>query len=172
MINSFGSYVDGCARLDVPELRTGNLVNLLIPCLFYACRVQGLHLGQKPFLASAIDANKSDRLLARFCNGAYLIWSSIPHGKLLRCKHRVGLVEVSVGDHTFHKSWGRIGLVLEIIGQHGGSEADIGLNIWKQPKMEVWDSERQTNQKDAGVGRSQSQPGMTSQIAFRRFWGL
>lgn len=154
MINSYGSCVNGCPRLDVRELRTRNLVNLANPFLAYS-----MLAGFKAYIWDGSDSwclplirIKGVDYLPSFAMVLTPFGPEYRMENFLRSKHRIGLFEITVGDPTFHKSWGGTGLVLKNICRHRGLATDISLNLWKQPKIELWDSRRRTIESKGGWG--------------------
>lgn len=55
----------------------------------------------------------------------------------LRIGSTTSLIDLKVGDQTFHSSWGGLGLQFQNIASWNGCSADVDVDIWKQPELMV-----------------------------------
>ena len=66
----------------------------------------------------------------------------------LRVKTTVSLVDLHVGDQTFHKSWGGVGIDVQNVYEDESFSLDVNLHLWKQPALKL----RAGTQLESGGG--------------------
>ncbi|MBM4161831.1 MAG: hypothetical protein FJ217_12145 [Ignavibacteria bacterium] len=138
ILNRDNGYADpNNPHLTVRQLKSMAKLNLANPFVVFA-----MFAGLKTYLW---DGNRSTELpTLRFGEVDYLPvlragWT--PFGpdfhleNYLRFGNRVSLVEFKIGDQTFHKSWGGIGVGLRNMCSRGRFSADMHLDVWKQPAL-------------------------------------
>ena len=57
----------------------------------------------------------------------------------LKVKSRVVLLDLRIGDQTFYKSWGGIGVQVKNFYETNRFSFDVRLDVWKQPEIELGD---------------------------------
>ncbi|MBA7683084.1 hypothetical protein ES703_91440 [subsurface metagenome] len=55
----------------------------------------------------------------------------------LRVKNRVVRLDFRIGDQTFYKSWGGVGLLVKNFYETNRFSFDVRLDVWKQPEIEL-----------------------------------
>ncbi len=153
-INSHAGYSDVNNLLMNPEdLKKRNIINLANPFLFYALYTQlktyiwdGNLSGKLPmFRIKGIDYLPSFRMgLAPFGPEYHL-------ENYFRAKNTIFLLDLRIGDNTFYKSWGGIGLFVQNIYENKRFSLDTKFDIWKQPKIEIG-GEDSITLKGGGLG--------------------
>jgi len=153
-INSHAGYSDLSNLLMNPEdLKKRNIINLANPFLFYALYTQlktyiwdGNHSTKFPmFRIKGIDYLPSFRMgLAPFGPEYHL-------ENYFRARNTVFLIDLRIGDNTFYKSWGGIGLFFQNIYENKRFSLDGKLDIWKQPEIEIG-GENSITLKGGGLG--------------------
>jgi len=147
-----GFYSDNNLLMDVRELKTRNLVNLANPFLAY-CLLTG-------FKTYVWDGNSSMGFpmlhVGQTCYLPSLRMGLTPFGpeyhleNFFRAKDKVILIDLHVGDQTFHGFWGGIDLVVSNIRVHDRLSLDVNMDLWKQPGVEI--AHELTGLEGKGVG--------------------
>jgi len=140
LINSHAGYSDVNNLLMNPEdLKNRNMINLANPFLFYALYTQlktyiwdgNLSSKLPMFRIKGIDYLPSFRMgLAPFGPEYHL-------ENYFRAKNSVFLIDLRIGDNTFYKSWGGVGLFAQNLYENKRFSLDAKLDIWKQPEIEI-----------------------------------
>jgi hypothetical protein len=124
--------------MDAEDLKMRNKINLVDPFLLYAIFTE-----VKTYLWEG-DPQMSPPLI-RIGGVAYLPslrMGLTPFGpeyhleNFLRTDTRVALVDIRVGDGTFHSSWGGLGLLVQNVYGREDFSVDVNLDVWKQPEIE------------------------------------
>lgn len=124
--------------MDAGDLKSRNKINLANPFIWYAIVTE-----VKTYIWDGDPAMSLP--LLRIGGVAYLPslrMGLTPFGpeyhleNFLRTDTRVALVDIRVGDGTFHSSWGGIGLLVQNAYGREDFSVDVNLNVWKQPEIE------------------------------------
>jgi hypothetical protein len=139
ILNRHAGYANlDSLAMDVADLKRHNLVNLANPFVYISLVAQvralwdgrvstgptGIRIGAWRYLPSL----RMD--LTPF--GPEYHWDSY-----LQARDRVALLDIRVGDQTFHRGWGGAGLLLQNVYGRGRFSLDLDVNAWKQPRIEV-----------------------------------
>ena len=142
LLNNHAGYSDVNNLLMNPEdLRNRNMINLANPFLFYA-----LYTGLKGYIwygntstklpmisIKGIDYLPSFRMILAPFGPEYHLEN------YFLAKNTVFLLDLRIGDPTFYKSWGGIGLFAQNLYENKRFSLDAKLDIWKQPKIAIRD---------------------------------
>ncbi|MEJ2567403.1 MAG: hypothetical protein P8Z50_00760 [candidate division WOR-3 bacterium] len=140
LLNDHAGYSDlGNLLMDAEDIKNRNIINLADPFLFYALYTQlktyiwdGNLPGKLPMISiKGIDYLPSFRMgLAPFGPEYHL-------ENYFRLKNKVLLLDLRIGDPTFYKSWGGIGLFAHNVYENKRFSLDVKFDIWKQPGIEI-----------------------------------
>jgi hypothetical protein len=140
LLNSHAGYSDVDDLLMDPEnLNYRNITKLVNPFFFYA-----LYAGLRGYIW---DGNNSGKLqmfnikgidyLPSFCMELTPFGLEYHFENYVRAENTIFLLDLRIGDNTFNKSWGGIGLLALNIYENKRLSLDGKLDIWKQPKIEI-----------------------------------
>ncbi|MBN2362689.1 hypothetical protein JXL83_00995 [candidate division WOR-3 bacterium] len=138
ILNEVMGYSDPAVPLfTVEKLKSMSRLDMINPFVVFA-----LFIGLKTYLW---DGNVSSGFPAiRFGKIEYVpvVRTGLtPFGleyhleNYLSIGHRILLMDLRIGDHTFYKSWGGFGVVFRNIYSRDRFSADLNLDLWKQPDL-------------------------------------
>ncbi len=154
LINRHAGYSDvNNLLMDAENLKNRIMTNLADPFLFYALYAQlktyiwdGNHSTKLPmFRIKGIDYLPSFRMVLAPFGPEYHLEN------YFRAKNTVFLLDFRIGDNTFYKSWGGIGLFVQNLYENKRFSPDAKLDIWKQPEIEIG-GEDSITLKGGGLG--------------------
>jgi hypothetical protein len=124
---------------SMADLKRKDQMNLINPFVWIALFTQ--------FKSYLYDGNRTATLpMLRFGEIDYLPslrMSLTPFGpqyhveNYLRWRRTTSLIELRIGDQTFHKDWWGIGLLLQNIYEKKQFSFDLHLDVWRQPQLEI-----------------------------------
>lgn len=140
IINRHNGYTDyDNLPMDVKDLKSSTMIDVANPFLFYT-----LFTMMKTYLW---DGNNSTGFPMLNIKGVGYLPSLrtglTPFGleyhleNYLRFKNKVSLIDLRIGDRTFHKSWGGVGLLIQNMYGNERFSLDMNLDVWSQPEIEI-----------------------------------
>jgi hypothetical protein len=152
LLNDHAGYSDPDSLLmDIKDLKSSFLISLANPFLYYS-----LYAMVKTYLW---DGNISTGFPMLKIGGIEYLPSFriglAPFGleyhmeNFMKVKNRVIWVNFRLGDQTFYKSWGGVGLLIKNFYENERLSFDVRLDMWKQPEIELGDP---AISKGGGIG--------------------
>ncbi|TET45204.1 hypothetical protein E3J62_08130 [candidate division TA06 bacterium] len=140
IINRHNGYTDyDNLPMDVKDLKSRTMIDVANPFLFYT-----LFTIMKTYFW---DGNNSTGLPMPNIKGVGYIPSLrtglTPFGleyhleNYLRFENKVSLIDLRIGDQTFHNSWGGVGLLIQNMYENERFSLDMNLDVWSQPEIEI-----------------------------------
>ncbi len=137
-------------RMDLDDLKKKNMISLVNPYAWYALIVQ---------LNTYFYQGKTRTKIPTIRIGKYgfmpnMNMSLTPFGpeyhleNYIRWDEKVALVDIRIGDRTFHKNWWGIGLQVDNILDRGRVALDLTMDVWKQPGLELYKKNSFSTQKN------------------------
>lgn len=142
LLNEHAGYTNPDSLLmDIDYLKNRTLISLANPYLYYS-----LYAILKTYIW---DGNISTGFPMLNIGGIEYLpsfrigWA--PFGleyhmeNFMKVKSRVLLVDLRIGDQTFYKSWGGVGVLARNFYENNQFSFDVRLDVWKQPQIELGD---------------------------------
>lgn len=139
-INRLNGYTDlDNLPMDVKDLKSRTMIDVANPFLLYT-----VFTWAKTYLW---DGNNSTGFPMLNIGGVGYIPSLrtglTPFGleyhleNYLRFENKVSLIDLRIGDQTFHNSWGGVGLLIQNMYENERFSLDMNLDVWSQPEIEI-----------------------------------
>jgi len=142
LLNDHAGYTDPDSLLmDIKDLKSRALISLANPYLYYSVYTMlktylwdgSISTGFPMLKIGGIEYLPSFRIgLAPFGVEYHM-------ENFMRVKNRVVWVDLRIGDQTFYKSWGGVGLLVKNLYGTEHFSFDVRLDMWKQPEIELGD---------------------------------
>jgi hypothetical protein len=140
LINRHAGYSDiNNLLMNAKNLNYRNMTNLANPFLFYA-----LYTSLKTYIWYGNPSNKIPMFsikgidyLPSFRMGLAPFGPEYHLENYFQAKNTIFLLDLRIGDNTFHKSWSGIGLFCQNIYENKRFSLDAKLDVWKQPEIEI-----------------------------------
>jgi hypothetical protein len=139
ILNRHAGYTNpDSLAMTVADLRRRNVVNLFNPFLVLSLVAQARALweGQVSTALPGIPVGPW-RYLPSFRMDLTPFGAEYHWENYVLTRDRVALLDLRIGDGTFHRGWGGGGLLVENLYGSGRFALDLDVNAWKQPKIEL-----------------------------------
>lgn len=142
LLNEHAGYTNPDSLLmDIKYLKNRTLISLANPYLYYS-----LYAMLKTYLWDGSISTGFPMLniggieyLPSFRIGWAPFGLEYHMENFMKVKGRVVLLDLRIGDQTFYKSWGGVGLLVENFYENNRFSFDVRLDVWKQPEIELGD---------------------------------
>jgi hypothetical protein len=138
LINRFAGRADfDNLIMDVADLKSRNRVNLINPFMllsFYSILKTYIWDGD-PSAGIPMIKFKGVGYLPSLRMGLTPFGPEYHLENYFRTEDRMFLVDLRLGDRSFHKNWGGIGLFVKDLYRSRDLSLDLNLNIWSQPEI-------------------------------------
>lgn len=142
LLNAHAGYTDPDSLLmDIKYLKDRTMISLANPYLFYS-----LYAMLKTYLWDGSVSTEFPMLNVggiEYLPSFRIGWA--PFGieyhmeNFLRMNNKVVWLDLRIGDQTFYKSWGGIGVLVKNFYENDRLSMDARLDMWKQPEIELGD---------------------------------
>lgn len=139
ILNRHAGYVNpDSLAMTVADLRRRNVLNLFNPFLAFSLLAQARALwdGHVSTTLPTIPLGPW-RYLPSFRMDLTPFGAEYHWDNYFLARDRVALLDLRIGDQTFHRGWGGGGLLVENLYGSGRFFLDLDVNTWKQPKIEI-----------------------------------
>lgn len=142
LLNQHAGYEDPDSLLmDIKYLKNRTYLSLVNPYLYYS-----LYSMVKTYLWDGEISTDIPMLNiggVQYLPAFRVVWA--PFGleyhmdNFLRVKKRAVWLNLRIGDQTFYKSWGGVGVLVKNFFESNRFSLDVRLDVWKQPEIELGD---------------------------------
>ena len=140
LINRYAGHTDlDNLPMDVKDLKSRTMVNVANPFLLYS-----LFTIMKTYIWDGNNSNgfptlniKGVGYLPGLRTGLTPFGLEYHMDNYLRFENKVLLLNLRIGDQSFHKSWGSVGVIIQNAFGNERFSLDMSADVWSQPEIEI-----------------------------------